>query len=86
MALVKITPIPARVQWDRRLARPAAVRLGDRQLQVTGIEAVRDEMAAFPAGRGPRVTFLLQTNAGQASLVFDGRRRRWFVEALDQAA
>jgi hypothetical protein len=29
---------------------------------------------------------LVETDAGQASLVFDGRQRRWYVEALDQAA
>jgi hypothetical protein len=86
MALVKITPVPAQVRWDRRRARPATVRIGQRQLTVTDVDAVRDEMAAFRAEIGPRVTFLVETDAGQASLVFDGRRRRWFVEALDQAA
>jgi hypothetical protein len=86
MALTKITPIPARVRWDRRHARPVSVQMGDRQLTVRGLEAVRDETAAYPAERGPRITFLLETDGGQASLVFDGRQRRWFVEALDQAA
>jgi hypothetical protein len=86
MALTKITPIPARVRWDRRHARPVSVQMGDRQLTVRGLEAVRDETAAYPAERGPRITFLLETDSGQASLVFDGRQRRWFVEALDQAA
>ena len=33
-----------------------------------------------------RITYLVETDAGQASLVFDGRRRRWFVDALDEAA
>jgi hypothetical protein len=47
---------------------------------------VRDETAAYPADRGPRMTFLVETDAGQASLVFDSRRRRWFVDALDEAA
>jgi hypothetical protein len=86
MALTKVSPIPARVRWDRTLARPRTVELADRQLTVRGLEAVRDETAAYPAERGPRITFLVETDAGQASLVFDGRRRRWFVEALDQAA
>jgi hypothetical protein len=86
MALTKITPVPARVRWDRRHARPLSVQMGDRQLTVRGLEAVRDETAAYPAERGPRITFLLETDAGQASLVFDGRDRRWFVEALDKAA
>ncbi|HEY7463869.1 MAG TPA: hypothetical protein VH987_05435 [Candidatus Limnocylindria bacterium] len=86
MALTKITPTPARVRWDRRQARPLSVQMGERQLTVRGLESVRDETAAYPADRGPRITFLVETDAGQASLVFDGRARRWFVEALDQAA
>jgi hypothetical protein len=53
---------------------------------VTGLDAMRDETAAYPADRGPRITYLVETDAGQASLVFDGRRRRWFVDALDEAA
>jgi hypothetical protein len=86
MALTKITPTPARVQWDRRQARPATVRVAGRQLTVTALDAMRDETAAYPADRGPRVTYLVETDGGQASLVFDGRRRRWFVDALDEAA
>jgi hypothetical protein len=86
MALTKITPTEARVQWDRRQARPATVRVAGRQLTVTSLDAIRDETAAYPADRGPRITYLVETDGGQASLVFDGRRRRWFVDALDEAA
>lgn len=86
MVLTKITPVPARVRWDRRHARPISVQMGDRQLIVRGLEAVRDETAAYPVERGPRITLLVETDAGQVSLVYDGRLRRWFVEALDQAA
>ena len=87
MALTKITPAPARVQWDRRQARPGTVRVaGRRQLTVTALDAMRDETAAYPADRGPRITYLVETDGGQASLVFDGQRRRWFVDALDEAA
>jgi hypothetical protein len=86
MALKQITPVPVRVRWNPTQARPASVRFGDRSLRVTGLKAMRDEMAAYPASRGPRVTFLVQTDVGEASLVFDGRQRRWYVEALDQAA
>lgn len=86
MALTKITPVPVRVRWDRRHARPISVQMGDRQLIVRGLEAVRDETAAYPVERGPRITLLVETDAGPASLVYDGRLRRWFVEALDQAA
>ncbi|HTE65107.1 MAG TPA: hypothetical protein VK736_02480 [Candidatus Binatia bacterium] len=86
MALVKISPVEARVRWDRRQARPTSVQIGDRRLTVTALDAVRDETAAYPADRGPRTTYLVETDSGQASLVFDGRRRRWYVEALDTAA
>ena len=86
MALTKITPTTAHVRWDRARGRPAAVRVGGRQLIVTELDAVRDETAAYPADRGPRITYIVETDAGQASLVYDGRRRRWFVDALDEAA
>lgn len=86
MALTRITPTPARVRWNRRQARPASVRVAGRQLTVTGLDAMRDETAAYPADRGPRITYLVETDGGQASLIFDGRRRRWFVDGLDEAA
>jgi hypothetical protein len=86
MALTRISPTEAHVRWDRRQARPIVIRLADRELTVSAVDRVRDETAAYPAERGPRVTFLLETDRGQASLVFDARRRRWFVEALDPAA
>jgi hypothetical protein len=51
------------------------------------LDAVRDERSAYPADRGPRVTFVLRIDdGGRASVVFDGRRRRWYLEALEQAA
>ena len=86
MALVQINPIEAQVRWDRRGARPTRIRVADRDVAVTGMTARRDELAAYPAERGPRVTLLVETERGQASLVYDGRRRRWFVEAMDTAA
>ena len=87
MAMVEIAPVEAQVRWDRDADRPAEVRWDGHQLNVVGLSVVRDERAAYPAGRGPRVTFLLETRGGgRAALVFDDRRRRWFVEALEQAA
>lgn len=86
MALTKITPTEARVRWDRRQARPSTVVVAGRQLTVTSLDAIRDETAAYPADRGPRITYLVETDGGQASLIFDGRQRRWFVDALDEAA
>jgi hypothetical protein len=87
MALVQITPIPARVRWDRFADRPAEVSWPGHHLRVLELDAVRDERAAYPAERGPRVTFVLRTDdGGRASVVFDGRRRRWFLEAVERAA
>jgi hypothetical protein len=87
MALVQITPIEAHVRWDRRAHRPTEVRWLGRHHRVVELDAVRDERAAYPAERGPRVTFVLRTDdGGRASVVFDGRRRRWYLEAVEQAA
>lgn len=86
MALERIGPVEAQVRWDASARRPSEVRWNGHQLRVVGLAAMRDERAAYPADRGPRVTFLLDTTDGRASVVFDGRRRRWFVEALDTAA
>jgi hypothetical protein len=87
MALVQITPTEAHVRWDRGAQRPAEVRWGRRHLRVTDLDAVRDERAAYPAERGPRITYVLRTDdGGRASLVFDGRRRRWYLEAVERAA
>ena len=87
MALVQISPIEARVRWDRGADRPAEVRWGDHHVRVVDLDAVRDERSAYPADRGPRITFVLRTDdGGRASLVFDGRRRRWFLEAVERAA
>ena len=87
MALVQIPPVEAHVRWDRRAARPTAVRWDGHQLRVIGLAAMRDETAAYPAARGPRVTFVVDTaDGGRAALAFDGARRRWYVEALEPAA
>jgi hypothetical protein len=87
MALTQITPVETDVRWNRREGRPEALRWNGRALGVTSLSAVRDERAAYPVERGPRVTYLLETDdGGQATLVFDGRRHRWYVEAIDSAA
>lgn len=86
MAMTKINPTLARVRWDRRQQRPATVEVGSRRLEVTAVDSIRDETSAYPVDRGPRLTYVVETDAGQASLVYDGRRRRWFVEAWEAAA
>ena len=85
MALVHISPVGAQVRWDRSAERPAEVSWPGHHVRVVELDAVRDERAAYPAGRGPRVTFTVRTDdGGRASVAFDGRR--WFLEAVERAA
>lgn len=84
MALVRINPVEARVRWDRT-GRPAEVRWGSEHHRVVELAAVRDERAAYPAERGPRLMLVIRTDDGaRASIAFDGRR--WYLEALEDAA
>ena len=48
--------------------------------------SVRDERHAYHAERGPRLTMVVETSIGPATLVFDATARRWYVETVDQAA
>jgi hypothetical protein len=85
MALVHIRPIQAHVEWDRATRRPRVVSWGRDRRRVIGLDSVRDERAAYPADRGPRLTLVLRTDdGGRASLAFDGRR--WVLDALEVAA
>jgi hypothetical protein len=85
MALVQIPPIETRVRWDRATDRPSHISWNNRHLRVVGLDAGRDERAAFSSERGPRVTLVLRTHdGGRASIAFDGRR--WYLEAVEQAA
>ncbi len=86
MALIKIEPTEARVAWDRVRARPARIVSSRRRLKVVGLAARRDELAAFPADQGPRVRYIVETDHGQASVVFHPATRRWFLEAVEEAA
>lgn len=85
MALVHISPVEARVRWDRSADRPAEIRWAGHHLRVVELDAIRDERAAFPVERGPRVTFTVRSDdGGRAAVAFDGRR--WFLEAVEPAA
>jgi hypothetical protein len=85
MALVQVAPKQARVRWDRAANRPSEVSVDGRHLHVIDLDTIRDERAAYPAGRGPRLTMVLRTrDGGRAAIAYDGRR--WFLEALEPAA
>ena len=85
MALVQIPPVEAHVRWDRTADRPAEVSWDGQHRRVIDLDTVRDERAAYPANRGPRLTLVLRTDdGGRASIAFDGRR--WYLEAVEPAA
>ena len=87
LALVAITPVAASVDWDAQGTRPTRIRFGDRDVMDNRVSAVRDERAAFPAASGPNLRVVVEADSGDAlELIFDVRRKRWFVDALDAAA
>jgi hypothetical protein len=87
VALVHIPPVETHVRWNRRANRPAELRGPGHRLRIVGLDGLRDERAAYPAASGPRLTLVLRTgDGGRAAIVFDERRRRWFLEALEPAA
>ena len=53
MALVQIPPTEARVRWDRAAPQPTEMSWEGHHQLVTDLDAVRDERAAYAAGRGP---------------------------------
>lgn len=64
------------------VGRPREIRTGGRRHAITGLESVRDETAAYPAGSGPRTVFVVTTTAGRFRLTHWLRDRRWTVEEL----
>jgi len=85
MALVHVRPVEAHVEWDRTANRPREVRWGQDRHRVVALDSVRDERAAYPAERGPRVTLVLRTDdGGRAAIAYDGRR--WILDAVEAAA
>lgn len=85
MALVHVPPVEAHVEWDRSTDQPRLVRWGEDRRRVIGLDSIRDERAAYPADRGPRLTLVLRTeDGGRAAIAYDGRR--WVLDALETAA
>lgn len=85
MALVHVRPVEAQVEWDRSANRPRLVRWRGGQRRVISLDSVRDERAAYPAERGPRLVLVVGTDdGGRAAIAFDGRH--WILDALEPAA
>jgi len=83
--MVNKTPTEVRVRCGWTDGRPRSVLVDDEQVPVISIDHVRDELAAYPADRGPRRIFDVSTPGARMRLTFERRRRRWLVEGLEAA-
>ena len=83
MSMMSITPVEVRVRWDALAHRPRRLRIAGEEILVTGVERVRHEAQAYPAEGGPRTVYSVRTPDARYALVFDARRRRWTVDALE---
>lgn len=87
MAFVTFPPIPTEIRWSADQPLPRAVQFDGEDHEVAAVLSVRDERAAWPAERGPRLTLVLATTNGQRAAVFwDPRTQSWFVDGWDLAA
>jgi hypothetical protein len=85
MAIVRVTPTQVDVSCGLFDGRPKAIRVARERVPVIEIEQVRDELAAYPAERGPRRIFEVLTPDTRLRLAYERRRRRWLLEGLEAA-
>lgn len=83
--MIKQAPTEVRVRCGWTDGRPHTVLVDDEQVPVISIDQVRDELAAYPADRGPRRIFDVSTPGARLRLTFERRRRRWLAEGLEAA-
>ncbi len=86
MAMIDVTPTEVQVRCGWFDGRPRSILMDGEELPIVLIHQVRDESAAYPIERGPRTIFDVHTPDARVRLVFQHRRRRWLVEALDTPA
>ena len=85
MAIVRVEPTQVQVRCGWLDGRPRSFVLADRRVPVLSISGVRDELAAYPADKGPRRIFDVRTPSARVRLSFERRRRRLLLEALEAA-
>jgi hypothetical protein len=85
MAIVRVTPTEVEVTTGLFDGRPRSVRVARERVPVIEIANVRDELAAYPAERGPRRIFEVRTPDSRLRLAFERKRRRWLLEGLEAA-
>jgi hypothetical protein len=85
MAIVQVTPTQVDVRCGLLDGRPRAVRVDRERVPVIEIQQVRDELAAYPAARGPRRIFEVLTPGARLRLAYERRQRRWLLEGREAA-
>ena len=82
MAIARVTATQVDVRTGLFDGRPRSIMLANERVPVVEIANVRDELAAYPAERGPRRIFEVRTPDTRLRLAFEKRRRRWLLEDL----
>lgn len=85
MAIVRVTPTQVQVSCGLLDGRPRSIRMARERVPVIEISQVRDELAAYPIGSGPRRIFDVRTPDARLRLAYEKRGRRWLLEGLDAA-
>lgn len=85
VAIVRVEPRQVEVSCGFFDGRPRQVRIVRERVPVLEIDQIRDEYAAYPIDRGPRLIFDVRTPDARLRLAFERRRRRWLLEGLDAA-
>jgi hypothetical protein len=85
MAIVRVTPTQVDVSCGIFDGRPRSIRVAHERVPVIEIANVRDELAAYPADRGPRRIFEVRTPDARLRLAYERRGRRWLLEGLEAA-
>jgi hypothetical protein len=85
MAIVRVTPTQIDVSCGLFDGKPRSIRTAHERVPVIEISQVRDELAAYPAERGPRTIFEVRTPDARLRLAFEKRRRRWLLEGVEAA-
>ena len=80
--MFNLIPASQDVSVDSSTGRPREIRAHGARLQVTALEAVRDETAAYPLESGPRTVFVVRAKERRYRLIHLLRDGRWTVEEL----
>ncbi len=83
--MIDVTPTEVQVRCGWLDGRPRSMVLNGEEVRIISILNVRDESAAYPVERGPRTIFDVSTGDAQVRLVYQHRRRRWLLEALESS-